>query len=967
MKISDADSVRPDTSPHTSDRFATVLWKAQIGSPNPRVVARCYAFARSAAGLVTLIGLFGLAISALALMFPLQPTWWDAWIPARPLVGVLALVMAALIRGMVRVDQNQAPKLEKSLLYCGAVLLVFVGGVICAEYAAGTEFGLWPSFWLRPAAVGSRWAARLSLGVALGILSFGAAALALLRATPVCVVTGQALAHVVGFIAFVGAVGFLFGAHEALAQTLPWSEMPPVATVVLLLATLGLVCARPRVGIMSLFTADSAGGVLLRRLLLPSAAVPVGLGVLVSLAERRRWLPLEFGEVLVVVLLVLLAGVHLWQVGWLLHLRDAEFRRQDAELGRRLHILESSLNEIYVFDAATLRFEYVNAAARRNLGYPQERFCELTPLDLQPDFTPERFAALLEPLRTGARDRQVFETRHRRADGTWYPVEEHLELIRNTGRSVFLVVARDLTEERAVAARLRESQAELERAQVVAHIGSWALDLAANRLHWSEETYRIFGVPPGRPLTYEEFLERVHPEDRARLDAAWQAALRGAPYRIEHRIVVDGRVRWVEERAELEFDASGRPVRGVGTVQDITERRELEEQLRQAQKLEVVGLLAGGVAHDFNNLLTIIMLNSGFVAGEPDLPPSVRRANREIASAAERAAALTRQLLLFSRRQPLQPRVLDLNDVVRDLSKMLARLLRADIALELNLSEQPLQLHADPIELEQVLLNLVVNAADAMPAGGRVTICTGERIGPSPSAPASKDGSPKACAPQRWVWLQVRDTGAGIPPEILPRIFEPFFTTKEPGKGTGLGLATVQSIVKQRGGEIAVTSEVGKGSCFDIFLPAHIAATESSVRATLSERSRSQGETVLLVEDEVAVRNLAAQILRGAGYRVLSAANAQEALCIWRAQAGSIDLLASDLVMPGQQKGNELAELLQREKPGLPVLLLSGYNPETIPGAQTLRREVHFLQKPFTPEQLLHAVSEALGRSQAAA
>jgi PAS domain S-box-containing protein len=1052
-----------------------------VGS-EARAVEGCYTLARLAALLVLLAGLAVLATAGWAALFPNRRIWWEAWIAGRPLAGLGVLLLAAVIRGVVRVDRHQAGSAERALLYGAAGLLVLLGALTWVEYATGG--GLWPRWLVRPAAPGSQWGSRLSLGAGLCFVFWGAGAGCLLRGGHPWVSLGQMLAHAAGFTALIGTVGFLYGRREALAQTLPWAEMTPLAAVVWLVAALGLVCARPRAGMMALFTADSAGGLLLRRVLLPSALVPVGVGAAVLLAERHRWLPAQFGEVLLVVTLVLVAGVHLWQIAGTLHRRDAERltavnqvrlqaaalnhagecifitdrrgvilwvneallrcsgyrredlvgrtprvfksgrhdaafyahlwqtilsgrvwrgevvnrardgslftleeviapfalegegvthfisvlsditdkKRQEAELARRLHILESSLNEIYVFDAATLRFEYVNAAARRNLGYPAERFRELTPVDLKPDFTPESFAALLEPLRSGVRDRQVFETRHRRADGSCYPVEVHLELVRDPERPVFLAVIRDISEQRAALARLRESEAELGRAQAVAHIGSWSLDLTTNRLHWSEETYRMFGVPPGQPVTENTFYAKVHPEDVGAVKAAWQAALAGRPYRVEHRIVVDGRVRWVEERAELEFDPTGRPLRGVGTVQDITERRELEEQLRQAQKLEAIGQLAGGVAHDFNNLLTVILLNSNRTATAPDLPAAVRRANQEIAAAAERAAALTRQLLLFSRRQPLQPRVLDLNQVIRDLTKMLRRLLPANVAVDLRLVERPLRVHADPIMLEQVLMNLAINAGDAMPRGGRLTIQTGERTFLPVVAPAGGAVAAEHTTPGSWVWWQVRDTGTGIAPDILPRIFEPFFTTKGPGKGTGLGLATVQSIVRQLGGEITVTSRVGEGTCFDLFLPAPADAPNSPAGSSTAARPAGRGETILLVEDEVAVRNLTVQVLREAGYRVLSAASAEEALGLWQAERTAIDLLASDLIMPGRYKGNELAELCQREKPGLPVLLLSGYNPESVGAVGESRSGVSFLQKPFSPDQLLRAVREALDR-----
>ncbi len=388
---------------------------------------------------------------------------------------------------------------------------------------------------------------------------------------------------------------------------------------------------------------------------------------------------------------------------------------------------------------------------------------------------------------------------------------------------------------------------------------------------------------------------------------------------------------------------------------EVTERKRLEQQLRQAQKMEAVGRLAGGVAHDFNNLLTIISGYGGLLLEHPSIIEPLRSYVNEIRNASGQAASLTRQLLAFSRQQVLAPRVLGLNAVVANIEKMLKRLIGEDIDLVTGLGESLWPVKADPGQLEQVLLNLAVNARDAMPDGGVLTITTANVEMDSASAQTHFPLSPGP-----YVLLAFSDTGIGMDAETQARIFDPFFTTKDKGKGTGLGLAMVYGIVKQSGGYIWVYSEVGKGTTFKIYLPRSAGEVDESGPGRSLIEAQQGTETLLLVEDEEAVRALVRNVLKERGYRVMEASRGQDALELAEQYWGQIDLLVTDVVMP-QMSGHELARRLANLHPQIKVLYISGYadNPDWYRGGPN--SGVAFLQKPFSPEALAHKVREVLG------
>ena len=478
---------------------------------------------------------------------------------------------------------------------------------------------------------------------------------------------------------------------------------------------------------------------------------------------------------------------------------------------------------------------------------------------------------------------------------------------------------------------------------------------SALRCEWTTEAFpRITGFTADE-INARGWISLYHADDRQAVEKHLQTLLSGKPDVAELRTVTKGgEVRWVRVFGQPVRDGDEPAVvRIYGAAQDITTNRNLEQQLLQAQKMEAIGRLAGGVAHDFNNLLTIIsgyggLLKDGFMAGKPsveNLDPILR--------ASERAAQLTRQLLAFSRRQVLKLQPVDLNRVVGEVEKMLHRVIGEDIELRTVLGAQMGTIQADSGQIEQVIVNLAVNARDAMPDGGKLTIETANVEWDD----ASSRQHAGAMAGS-YVMLSVCDSGMGMSKETQARIFEPFFTTKEMGKGTGLGLATVYGIVKQSGGNIWVDSEPGQGTVFKVYFPKlnHAAAEPAP---TVASPARAGSETILVVEDETAVRTLVCRILERQGYSVLQTGEADEALRLSREHPGRIGLLLTDIVMP-HMSGPDLAESVCRIRPEIRVLYTSGYTDNTVVTRGVARGGMAFFEKPFTPDALARRVREVL-------
>jgi len=503
-------------------------------------------------------------------------------------------------------------------------------------------------------------------------------------------------------------------------------------------------------------------------------------------------------------------------------------------------------------------------------------------------------------------------------------------------------------------ATLRTSEARFRSLATNTNDIIWEWDIEHQRDWWSESLTSVLGYLPAEiPQGEAAWLELVHPEDRERMATHFHEAMTGTAlmWRDEYRVRrKDGAYALVLDRARIERNAAGVAVHVFGAIMDVTGLRDAqaallrsEDHLRHALKLEAVGRLAGGVAHDFNNLLTSVL-------GHADL--ALRRVHpadplfddlMEISAAGTRAAALTQQLLAFSRKQVLEPRVVDLNTVVSGIARMLRRTIGEDIELVTRLAFDLGPVRADPVQLEQVLLNLAVNARDAMPRGGRLLIETQN---------VKLDTGPG-------VRIRIEDNGLGMTEEVRAHLFEPFFTTKEVGKGTGLGLATAYGIVQQSGGTITVTSAEGQGSTFVVDLPQAVGEAITPTPVAPTETIRGGSETVLLVEDEEAVRNLTRRVLEHHGYAVLSAPTGEAALALSRSRPGLIHLLLTDVVMPGMS-GPELAGQLTLERPGMRRIYMSGYAATALEQRILLDRDSAFLQKPFTATQLTARVRQML-------
>jgi len=534
-----------------------------------------------------------------------------------------------------------------------------------------------------------------------------------------------------------------------------------------------------------------------------------------------------------------------------------------------------------------------------------------------------------------------------------YPVKEQGQIVRIVG------VIEDITEKRQLEEQYHQSQERLQHLVSSSPAVLFTLGIEKERVRgitWmSDNVLDMLGYSARETYGEDWWREHAHPDDiQPIVDIVYQDLLSKGftahEYRFLHR---SGSYRWVRSELRLQRDAAGKPIEAIGSWSDITERMQLEQQFQQAQKMEAVGQLAGGVAHDFNNLLTIISGYSEILL--PMLGPNdpMRESVKAISEAGERAASLTRQLLAFSRKTVLEPKVLDLNEVVRETGKLLRRLIGEDILFTTVLDPAISRVKVDPDQFGQVLMNLAVNARDAMPKGGKLTMETRN---------AELDREYTRLHPEattgRYVLLSISDTGSGMSAEVKARIFEPFFTTKEVGKGTGLGLAVVLGVVKQSGGHIEVFSEPDVGTTFKIYLPTVEEKASGSKLIEVGNSGRGT-ETILVVEDEDGVRGLAVLVLKTYGYKVMAAGNGKEAMRLAAKHQGGIDLLVTDVVMPGMG-GPDLAEALHPSFPKMKVLFSSGYTDDAVIRHGLLQEKVAFLQKPYSPLALVRKVRQVL-------
>jgi PAS domain S-box-containing protein len=512
-----------------------------------------------------------------------------------------------------------------------------------------------------------------------------------------------------------------------------------------------------------------------------------------------------------------------------------------------------------------------------------------------------------------------------------------------------------MTTDTASGARHEDGDRRFRTIFNAASIGIAVVDMSSGRILESNAALGDMLGYDAEELRARTFAEVTFPPD---LDAdltlfAEMVAGTRDRYTIEKRYVrKNGSLMWAKLHASIDRTSEASSVYGIGMIEDLSERKTLEEQFLQAQKMEAVGRLAGGVAHDFNNVLTVIRGYTELIISQCAGSDDRRGDAEEIRQAAERASMLTQQLLAFSRKQTRHPQLLDVNRAVRETERLLARLIGEDIMLRLRIARTPCAILVDPSQLQQILMNLAINARDAMPNGGTLIIETAEEI-------VTHGPGARVCgATGKHIRISVTDSGEGIPAEHQPHVFEPFFTTKEPGKGTGLGLSTVYGIVKQSGGFIRLRSEPNRGTTFDVYLPC---AANEVPREVESERSRGQRgtETVLLAEDDPGVRRLAERALKTNGYNVLSAGSGREALQVATTFKERIHAIVTDVVMPGMS-GPTLVARIEVSRPDIRVLYISGYADDTMAQHGVFEDGMRFLRKPFTPDELARTVRQVL-------
>jgi PAS domain S-box-containing protein len=523
----------------------------------------------------------------------------------------------------------------------------------------------------------------------------------------------------------------------------------------------------------------------------------------------------------------------------------------------------------------------------------------------------------------------------------------HAKTTNETARTSFQSDAAEAAEHFALAARATNDAVRI-----------W--DVVSGTLAWPQGLQSLLGYEPSIITSEIGFWQRhLHPEDRARIATSLRAALApdgGEQWSGEYRFRrADGTYLLLLERAFLERDETGAAVRWIGSIMDITARKQLQDQLCRSQKMEAFGQLAGGVAHDFNNFLTTILGYSDLLLHELRLKGTNAKHVGEIRAAATRASALTAQLLAFSRKHPLQRRVVEVNTVINNMERSLLRLLGENVSVECHLhsAKEPAHINADPGQLTQILLNLAVNARDAMPNGGRLTLGTG-------SVRIDDAQQPRGCeeklAPGEYALINMTDNGVGMSEEVKAHLFEPFFTTKD-GSGTGLGLATSYGIIRQSGGQICVESELGKGTMVTIYLPKVAAPPAANYKKLNGKKGPAGTETILVLEDDVSVRHISVRVLRSLGYDVIEAATGDDAQRLIAFDGKKkIDLLLTDMVMP-HMSGKDFAAWLQTTSPHTKVVFISGYLDHSLCAGD---HDVYFLPKPFDAEQLATKVREVL-------
>ena len=850
-----------------------------------------------------------------------------------------------------------------------AAALVALSAATLSEYLLDWDAGIDELLFAdeESLARGDRFPGRTGLNTAIAFAAAGLALLLTRAESPSGRLASQLLAITAATIAVIGLVGYAYSV-QSLYQLLSYSQMAVHTAAGLTVLGLGTLAAGARVGLLRVLTSSGPGGALARTLTPIVLVMPFVLGWLRLEGQRLGLYGTELGVAILAgscaalfTVVIVIYAARLDRAA--AQLLTAETRVRDTS-GFYEEVIGSTHEGIVVVGREG-RCLLWNPAMERMFGIPAFRVVGRHMGDVFPSQGSGSREAFRRALSGMTAD---YDVEQRNAAGEPISLAVTATPLRGAGDQVTGVIlsVHDISPRVQVERALRASQQRMSAALAASQMSVWQVDPESRKSVWNENLAPLFGVADAEaPGQFADAMARIHPEDRQRVNAAVDQAIAGdQPLAVEFRVThADGSVHWLSSSGAMTAGIGDRGPTLIGVTADVTGRRLLEAQLQQSQKMEAIGQLAGGIAHDFNNLLTAIL---GYARFLQERPGDARQASDigEIIKAGTRASALTKQLLAFSRRQVIDTTVLRLNRVIEDLLGMLRRLIREDIQLVTDLADGLFPIRADRVQLEQVIVNLAVNARDAMPHGGRLVLQTA-----NVRLDAGVQAHRVEVAAGDYVTLTISDTGSGMDDRTKSHLFEPFFTTKEPGKGTGLGLATVYGIVTQYAGYVGVVSEPERGTTFTIYLPRAEADVEATPVADAEAEAKAPEALaarpgagrrplkVLVVEDEKAVRYLTRIILERAGYVVVEAADPLEAEAVFD-RIERVDLLVTDVVMPNG-RGPDLYARLVARSPDLRVLFMSGYAGGSS-GLSQLQEGQAFVEKPFSSEVLLRRIRDLL-------